>query len=78
MGFFCNIPCESNLLPVLISNNNILNEKDIISNKKIKLLLNNHEYEIIISDSRKKYSNDKYNITIIEINNEDNIKIDYF
>ena len=80
VGFFCNIPFsdESKLLPVLISNNNILNKKDIISNKKIKLLLNNDEYEIIISDSRKIYTNDKYNITIIEIKNEDNLKIDSF
>ncbi len=28
-GFFCKIPYENNLLPVLITNNHVLNSKDI-------------------------------------------------
>ena len=34
-GFFCQIPFLNNLLPVLITNNHVLNENDIENNKKI-------------------------------------------
>ena len=72
-GFLCYIPFPDkyNLLPVLITNNHVL-EKEDISNKNIvkfdiykdKQKIN---YEILIDDSRKTYTNEKYDITIIEI-----------
>ena len=68
-GFFCKIPFNNNLLPVLITNNHILNELDIDNNKKIKLNINNKVKTITIDNSRKKYTNSDQNIdiTIIEI-----------
>ena len=38
-GFFCKIPFNSNLLPVLITNNHVLNENYIENDKIIKLIL---------------------------------------
>ena len=76
-GFFCKIPFpdNNNLLNVLITNNHVLNEKDIENNKIIKLIMYDKgektEKEIIIDESRKKYTylNQKegIDITIIEI-----------
>ena len=68
-GFFCKIPFNNNLLPVLITNNHVLNENDIDNNKKIKLMINNKVKTIEIDNSRKKYTNPDKNIdlTIIEI-----------
>ena len=68
-GFFCKIPFDNNLLPVLITNNHVLNENDIKNNKKIELSINNVVKEIKIDNSRKRYTNSDINIdiTIIEI-----------
>ena len=68
-GFFCIIPFNNNLLPVLITNNHVLNENDIDNNKSIKLMVNNKIKTIKIDKSRKKYTNSDENIdiTIIEI-----------
>ena len=79
-GFFCKIPFpdKNNLLTVLITNNHILNEKDIENNKIIKLIIYNKnqniEKIIKIDDSRKKYTKINDDITIIEIKpNKDDI-----
>jgi len=73
-GFFCKIPLNNNLLPVLITNNHILNEHDIDNNKIIKLMINNTVKIIVIDNSRKKYTNSNIDITIIEIKpNKDEI-----
>ena len=75
-GFFCKIPFHNNCLPVLITNNHILDENDIKNNKIIKLSINGKVKEIKIDNSRKKYTNPDKNIdiTIIEIKpNEDGI-----
>jgi len=76
-GFFCKIPIlgENNLLYFLITNNHLLNEKDIENNKIINLNIydgkQNINKEIKIDESRKKYTylnNEKeIDITIIEI-----------
>ena len=76
-GFFCKIPFNNNILPVLITNNHILNENDIEDGKIINLMINNNVKKIEIDNSRKKYTNPDENIdiTIIEINqNKDKIK----
>ena len=39
-GFFCKIPFNNNLLPVLITNNHVLNKDDIDNNKIINLIIN--------------------------------------
>ena len=77
-GFFCKIPFDNNLLPVLITNNHVLNENDIKNNKKIELSINNVVKEIKIDNSRKRYTNSDENIdiTIIKIKpNKDKIYI---
>ena len=82
-GFLCLIPFPSklNLLPTLIINNHALSEKEIAINQKIQCLLkNDSEFKtIIIDENRKKYTSEKYDTTIIEINPKgDNIDINSF
>ena len=73
IGFLCKIPFpnnKQNLLPVLIANNNILNEND----KIINLTINNEIKKITLDKSRKNYINSNKNIIIIEIKpNKDKI-----
>ena len=79
-GFFTKIPYKSKMLPVLITNNHIINEIDISSNKKITLILKNDNIEksLILDDSRLRYTNGKLDITIIEIKeNKDQLKNQY-
>ena len=73
-GFFTKIPFNNLLLPVLITNNHILNENDIKNNKKILINLNKEILSIKIDEKRKRYTNKILDITIIEIKEEDNIK----
>jgi len=76
-GFFCEIPFENKekLLPVFITNNHIIN-KDFLNKKdaKIKLDIKSEEdmKELNLSN-RMKYTNEEYDITIIEIKPEDKI-----
>ena len=80
-GFFCNIPTGWNSLKVLMTNNHVLNKDDISIDKKIKFSLNNDKifYEIQIDEARKIYTNDKYDITILEIKQNDKLdKISFF
>ena len=80
IGFLCKIPFPNknkSSLPVLITNNQVLNEKVINNNKNyINITINNIQKKLKIDNSRKKYMNpDKnVNITIIEIKpNKDRI-----
>jgi len=68
-GFFSKVPLPNNgkEMPVLITNNHILNEKDIDNNQIIDLMINNKVKTIKIDDSRKKYTEKNLDITIIEI-----------
>ena len=78
-GFFCKIPFpkKENMLPILITNNNIIDE-DLLNQENIKIELNikgqENIKEIINTNNRMKYTNKDYDITIIEIKEEDNIK----
>ena len=75
-GFFVQVPYDNKLLNLLITNNHVLNEHDIMTGKVINISLNNEQInkEIKIDSNRKKYTNKDLDVTIIEINNEDNIK----
>ena len=73
-GFFTKIPFNNILLPVLITNNHILNENDIQKNKKVSIYYNKEIRSIKVDERRKRYTNKKLDITIIEIKEEDNIK----
>lgn len=75
-GFFCNIPYGwNNTLKVLITNNHVLNNEDISIGKKVRFSINNemNYYEIQIDKSRKKYTNEEYDVTIIEIKETDKL-----
>ena len=76
-GFFSLLPFpnKSQLLPVLMTNNHVLEERHIKVGEKIKLLINDKEQYIIIDEKRRTYTNEKYDITIIEIKAEDNLII---
>ena len=79
-GFFTKIPYKNKLLSVLITNNHVIDKNDIIDNQIITLYLNNDKIEksIILDDNRLRYTNEKLDITIIEINeNKDNINNKY-
>ena len=76
-GFFCKIPLENKnfFLPVFITNNHIIDSKFIGKEKYLYLKFNNDKImkKIDLKD-RFIYTNEKYDATIIEINEEkDNI-----
>ena len=76
-GFFCKIPFpnKDNMLPVLITNNHVINNNILNSNNaKIPFIIKDDINKIKINlKNRKKYTNEKYDITIIEIKEEDGI-----
>ena len=80
-GFFCNIPYGDNKFKVLITNSHVLTKDDISINKIIRFSLDDEriKYEILMDESRKKFINEKYAITIIEIKENDKLNnIKYF
>ena len=79
-GFFCNVPSGWGILKVLMTNNHVLKEEDILINKTIKFSINNgiKYFEIKIDESRKIYTSKKYDVTIIEIKQNDNIDSNSF
>ena len=81
-GFLCIIPFPDkfNLLPVLITNNHVLAKKDIYKGRKITFTLNDDKIkkEIIIENSRKTFTNENYDITIIEMIQKDNLDFNTF
>ena len=77
-GFFCKIPFpnENNKLPVLLTNNHIINEEILFKkNEEITLEIEVEKNQKIIKlDKRIKYTNKEYDITIIELKESDGIK----
>ena len=70
-GFFCYIPNNNNkLLPVLITNNHVINQ-DTINKNKILISFNKDkkliQKQIKLNENRKIYTNEQYDTTIIEI-----------
>ena len=76
-GFLCKIPFpdEFNFLRVLVTCNKILGEKDISENNELKLFFNDEKKEKIINvtSERKLYINELYDITFIEIFENDGL-----
>ena len=70
-GFLCKIPFpdDFHLLPVLITNNHVLNEEELTKNIKIKISFDDDKITKIINifPERNIYTNVKYDISIIEI-----------
>ena len=82
-GTLCKItiPNKEDSLPVLITNNHVLNDRDIDFNKTIILTLNDdkEKYKIKIGKDRKTFTMDRpYDITIIEIKKYDGLEINSF
>ena len=77
-GFFCKIPFpdENNLLPVFITNNHVINKKLLYSNSEKIAFRIKEENKIkeLYLNNRMKYTNEEYDITIIEIKKNDDIK----
>ena len=77
-GFFCKIyyPNEFILLATLITNNHVLNEKDLEINNTIKITLEDDKIEknILINKFRLTYTNPDLDVTIIQIKPEDQIE----
>ena len=72
-GFFCKIPFPSidHLITVLITNNHVINEKLLYKGEKIELIINEESKTKNINlNNRIKYTNEEYDITIIEIKQE--------
>ena len=77
-GFFCKIPYpdKNNILPVFITNNHLINEA-LLYRKDSKISLDiksEKEPKLINLNNRLKYTSIEYDITIIEIKDNDNIK----
>ena len=76
-GFFTKIPYKNKIIKVLITNNHILDENKIKNDNIITYIINNNEEDqkrIRIDDKRIRYTNKELDVTIIEINeDEDNI-----
>jgi len=75
-GFFCKIPFRKKTIKVLMTNYHILNEKDLKDNKNLYLSLNDEKetLKIDLGLDRETYFNKEYNVTLIELRDEDNIK----
>ena len=72
-GFFCNIKYNNNNIPVMMTNNHVIDEKYIKENNNIELTLNDDNINktiILNNNNRKIYTNKEYDITIIEIKYE--------
>ena len=67
------IPSENKFLPVLITNNHIINEKHL-NDKEIFLNSEIQQRKIINLNNRVKYTKKEYDITIIEIKENDGIQ----
>ena len=76
-GFFCKIPFPDfeHLLPILITNNHVIDEP-ILENEKNKVILllnNDKEIKEIQLENRITYTNKEYDITFIELKENDGI-----
>ena len=73
-GFFCKIPFpdKNNMISVFITSNYIINK---LYDSEELLIENNEEKNLLKLKNRIRYMNKLYNITIIEIKEEDNINI---
>ena len=75
-GFFTKIPWNTYFIKVLITNNHIINEKDIESENSFIITFNNNEIDkkfIKINKMNKNFTNKDLDITIIEITEKDEI-----
>ena len=76
-GFFCKIPFpdQFKLLPLLITNNHVLDKSSINKGNKIIFTLKNDElsFSLLFHNERKTYTNELYDITMIELTQNDRL-----
>ena len=79
-GFFCWIPYKKIIIPVLITNNHVIGEDYFYRGKKIEISIDDDKNIFQLKENyyRKIYSNELFDVTIIEIMKEDNISMDDF
>ena len=76
-GFFCRIPFPdlNNMLRVLITNNHII-DRNLLFQKGAQISIeikDEIDYKVLNLNNRIKYTNEEFDITIIEIKDEDKI-----
>ena len=78
-GFFCKIPYKGKLLKTLIVCNHSINE-EVITLNDIKISFNNQKYTLELHGGTDRiiYSSKEYDVTFIEIKDEDNLKFVQF
>ena len=70
-GFFCNIRYENKDIPVMMTNYRIIDDKYIKENDGIEVTINDDKEKVkILLNNKIIYTNEEYDITIIEIRNE--------
>ena len=74
IGFFCKIQLNNKIMNFLMTNYSIINENYFKENNKIELILNNDIIKIDLNIKRIIYYNKEYDITLIELKEEDKIK----
>ena len=79
-GFFCIIPLNNKELKVLMTNYHVLDEIYYNNNEELYLFLNDDKVVKVIKfgndkNDRIKYFNKEYDLTLIEIKENDDIKI---
>ena len=81
-GFFCNIPLfkGKGILPVLITDNEIINNKDILPGKEISFSIDDDKshFKLKMDNSRKILTNRNMDFTLIEIKSTDKLDSDSF
>lgn len=77
-GFFCKIPFpnKENLMPVLITNNHIISQESLSRENEIISLMVRNEQKVknLNLNNRINYTNQDYDITIIELKEKDDIQ----
>ena len=79
-GFFCKIPYENKEMNVLMTNYHILDEKYYNQNGSLNLFINDEEEVKIINLKTKRitYFNKLYDLTLIELKENDGISINKY
>lgn len=68
-GFFCSIPYGNVKLKLLITNNHVIDKKILENGEEIIVKLNDGKFQksIFLNSKRKMYTNQNYDVTIIEL-----------
>ena len=77
IGVFCKIKIKNKPIFVLMTNYNIIDEIYVEQNDGIKIIINNEVNLIKFGDKRLNYINKKNNISIIEIKENEKLKINF-